>query len=87
MTNKVTTRLIKIGISQGVRIPKILLEQVGFRDEVEIAVEDDRLVLRALSSRRHGWEAQFERMAANGDARLLDGDTFVFNKWEQEEWE
>lgn len=30
MTNMLTTRLVKIGNSQGVLIPKILLEQVGF---------------------------------------------------------
>ena len=40
------TRLIKIGNSQGIRIPKLLLEQVGLANEVELEVQQDQIVIR-----------------------------------------
>jgi antitoxin (DNA-binding transcriptional repressor) of toxin-antitoxin stability system/virulence-associated protein VagC len=40
-------RIVRIGNSQGIRIPKLLLEQTGLADEVELEVEGDCLVVRA----------------------------------------
>ena len=40
-------RLIKIGNSQGVRIPKILIEQVGLTEEVDMLVKNGALVIQA----------------------------------------
>ena len=34
------TRIVSIGNSQGIRIPKLLLEQTGLSGEVEIRAED-----------------------------------------------
>ncbi len=87
MTNIVTTRLIKIGNSQGIRIPKLLLEQVGLRDEVQVEVESDRLILRSVPGRRQGWDAQFQRMAEQGDDKLIDGEPLLPTVWEETEWE
>ena len=86
MTNSITTRLVKIGNSQGVRIPKALLEQVGLNGDVQVEVESDRLILRPIARRRQGWEEQFERMAQNGDDKLLDG-ALLLTEWEDKEWE
>ena len=47
--NTVKTRIIKIGNSRGIRIPKLLIEQVGIGTEVEIAVEKNQLVVRSSS--------------------------------------
>ena len=38
-------RVIKIGNSQGLRIPKPILEQTGIMDDVEIAVSYTHLTL------------------------------------------
>ena len=46
MSTAIRTRIIKIGNSQGVRIPKLLLEQSGIHTEVEIALEGDHLTIR-----------------------------------------
>ena len=43
--------------------------------------------MRAATGRRQGWEERYARLAANGEGSLLDGDTLVPSKWEQEEWE
>jgi len=82
--NTVKTRIIKIGNSRGIRIPKLLIEQVGIGTEVEIAVEKDQLVVRSTSSPRQGWDAQFRAMAEHGDDRLLD--TPVLTEWDSSEW-
>jgi antitoxin MazE len=80
-------RLIRIGNSQGIRIPKPLLEQTGLRDEVEIEVEGNRLVICALSHPRAGWDEAFQAMARQGDDALLDGGELPPTQWDGEEWE
>jgi antitoxin MazE len=79
--------LIRIGNSQGVRIPKPLLEQTGLRDEVEMEVQDGGLVIRAVSHPRAGWDEAFAAMALQGDDALLDGKELVPTRWDEEEWE
>ena len=80
-------RIIKIGNSQGVRIPKPLLEESGLNDEVEIVVEEDRLVISPVQDVRSGWIKAFQEMASRGDDALLDGDQDLPTVWEEEEWD
>jgi antitoxin MazE len=40
----IKSRIIKIGNSQGLRIPKVLLEQLNLRDEVELEVQENQLI-------------------------------------------
>lgn len=87
MTTIVTTRIIKIGNSQGIRLPKLLLEQAGLSGEVQVEVEDNCLILRAVTGRRQGWDAQFERMAEHRDDKLLDAEPLLLTAWEEQEWE
>jgi antitoxin MazE len=81
------TRIIKIGNSQGVRIPKVLLEQAGLGEEVELAVEDGLVLIRALGKPRQRWEEWFRDMAQLGDDRLVDEDLTGRTGWDEEEWE
>ncbi|MDQ3815390.1 MAG: AbrB/MazE/SpoVT family DNA-binding domain-containing protein [Armatimonadota bacterium] len=88
MSIVVKTRIVKIGNSHGIRIPKLLLEQVGLTGQVEVEVQSDQLVIRPLSeSPRHGWEDQFKKMAAQGDDQLLDGELVSSSQWDKDEWE
>ncbi|HXH09053.1 MAG TPA: AbrB/MazE/SpoVT family DNA-binding domain-containing protein, partial [Alphaproteobacteria bacterium] len=68
------TRIIKIGNSQGIRIPKVLLEQSGLDEEVELEVHDARIVIRPADRPRQGWEEAFRSMAEAEDDQLLDED-------------
>ncbi|NOQ47201.1 MAG: AbrB/MazE/SpoVT family DNA-binding domain-containing protein [Desulfobulbaceae bacterium] len=77
--------IIKIGNSQGVRLPKPILEQCGFKNEVELEVHNHELVIRLPRNPRDNWENAFKKMAANGDDRLLDYATMT--QWDEEEWE
>jgi antitoxin MazE len=79
------TRIVRIGNSQGIRIPKPLLEQSGLGEEVELEVRADEIVIRAASRPRAGWEAAFQAMAAEGDDAVLDAE-MVSNEWDDHEW-
>jgi antitoxin MazE len=76
--------IIPIGNSKGIRIPKALLEQCGFRESVEIEVEDNHLVLSPPVERRNGWEEAFKAMAARKDDKLLDMPVPSFD---EDEWQ
>lgn len=79
-------RIIQIGNSQGIRIPKPLLEQSGLGEEVELDVQPGEIVIRAGRRARDGWEAAFRLMAERGDDGLLDGDVPT-STWDDEEWD
>ena len=66
------TYVIRIGNARGIRIPKTLLEQCQLRDEVEIEVQDNRLIIRPVAKPRSGWADPFRRMHELGDDVLLD---------------
>jgi antitoxin MazE len=81
------TKIVRVGNSRGVRIPKVLLEQTGLGDEVVIEAEGNCLVIRPLSRPREGWDEAFRAMAEAGDDTLLDGDLASTSKWDEDEWE
>jgi antitoxin MazE len=83
----IRARIIKIGNSQGIRIPKPVLEQVGLRGEVEIDVQAGRLVVSPAAAARAGWAVAFSAMAQAGDDELLDGDDPLPTLWDEQEWE
>ncbi len=79
------THIIRIGNSQGVRIPKPLLQQTGLKDEVEIEVEGSHLVLRPVAKPRAGWAESFQAMAREGDDEMLDPE-LAASRWDEDEW-
>ena len=85
------TRIVQIGNSRGIRIPQPLLKQSGLADEVDIRVEDNRLVIAPAEPEpgpaRSGWAQAFKEMAAAADDDLLDGDRKLPTRWDEEEWE
>lgn len=85
MGTVIRTRIVKIGNSQGVRIPKLLLEQSGIQEEVEIEVQGDCLTIRTAQCSRAGWEEAFATMAKHQDDVLLD--EINTTEWDQSEWE
>ncbi len=87
MPTVVKTRIVKIGNSQGIRIPRLLLEQTSLGEEVELELHSDQIVVRPANTSRHNWEDQFKAMAERGDDTLLDGDSLVLTSWDEEEWE
>ena len=90
MAATVRTRLVRIGNSQGVRIPKVLLDQVGLGGAVELEAQDRQLVVRPVppaDRARRGWDERFRAMAERGDDRPLDGDGGGLSRFDALEWE
>ncbi|MGV2827002.1 AbrB/MazE/SpoVT family DNA-binding domain-containing protein [Myxosarcina sp. GI1(2024)] len=77
--------IIKIGNSQGIRIPKTIMEQCGFTDAVEMEIHDRSLILSPYKV-REGWSESFQKMVANGDDELLIDDTIPTEYDEEWEW-
>jgi antitoxin MazE len=80
-------RVVKIGNSQGIRIPKTLLDQTGILDDVELEVEKNQIVIRPLSNPRRDWENAFKAMADRGDDVLMNGDEHLSHSWDDEQWQ
>ena len=80
------TRIVKIGNSLGVRIPKLLLEKSRLAEDVEIEAFDRQIVIRSIQQPRDGWDAAFQAMAQNGDDALID-DAHSLSSWDGSEWQ
>ena len=81
------TNVIRIGNSRGIRIPKPILEHCRLGDTVELAVQDDHLVVSPLPRPRAGWDEAFRQLARQGDDVLLDKDFLSATHWDRTEWE
>jgi antitoxin MazE len=80
-----TSRIVRIGNSRGIRVPKALLEQAQLPEEVELQAEPGRLIVRAVRRTRAGWAEAAAQMHEHGDDRPLDptpGTRFDAEEWE-----
>ena len=78
-------RVIKIGNSQGLRIPKPILEQTGIMDDVEIEVEKNQIIIRPVKNAREGWDNTFKVMGEKGDDEPIIDDENISHSWDEEE--
>jgi len=70
------TAIRRMGNSQGVLIPKPILAQLGLEDRVEMAVENDSIVLRRpAKASRAGWAEASKAIAEAGDDNLVMGES------------
>jgi antitoxin MazE len=79
------TRIVRIGNSRGIRVPKILLDQAQLPDEVELHAEPGRLVVQGARRPRTGWAEAARAMSEARHDRLLDET--VPTHFDREEWE
>jgi antitoxin MazE len=80
-------RVVKIGNSRGIRIPKPLLDQTGIVDDVELEVDKSQIIIRPILNPRPGWDNAFMAMAESADDRLVDSDGTISHSWDDEEWQ
>jgi antitoxin MazE len=80
-------RIVKIGNSQGIRIPKLLLERSSLAEEVEIEAQDHQIIIRSVKQPRDGWTGAFRAMAERGDDELLDKSALTQTRWDKDEWQ
>ena len=57
--------LIRIGNSQGIRIPAGVIAQCGFKKFLDASVKDNMLILQSADRQRHNWDTLLELEAQN----------------------
>jgi antitoxin MazE len=81
------TKLIKIGNSFGVRLPKSLIQQYELSNNVEIDPTADGILIKSKKKARAGWEEKLTS-AINADHQpdeeLFEGftDEFTDTEWQ-----
>ncbi len=78
-------RIVRVGNSRGIRIPKALLDEAGLAEDVELHAEPGRIVIETINRPRAGWADAARLMAARGEDGLLDPPTAT--QFDDEEWE
>ena len=78
-------QIIQIGNSQGIRIPKVLLEETGITGEVDLELHPDGILIRNTQRPRAGWDEAFKTMADNEDDELLGGQSGT--RFDNKEWQ
>ena len=79
------TQIIQIGNSQGVRIPKGLLEDSRITGDVELELHPDGILIRNAQQPRAGWDEAFKSMAENEDDEMTDDSSST--DFEKKEWQ
>ena len=78
-------RLVQIGNSRGIRLPKPLIEEAGLSSEVELRVGHGGIVILPARSPRSGWAEAARVLRARDEDRLLDPPAPT--RFDEEEWE
>ena len=77
--------VIQIGNSQGIRIPKSILQQLKIEGKVELEVHDKEILIRPINKKpRENWAKEFVKMHENADDDLLIND---LNDQDEFKWE
>ena len=79
------TQIIQIGNSQGIRIPKMLLEDSGIKGVVNLELHPDGILVRNAEKPRAGWDEAFRLMAENDDDERALGE--VPTNFERKDWQ
>ena len=72
----IKTKLIQIGNSKGIRIPKHILERLNFQNKIELIIDDEtnQIHIKSIENPRKNWEDAFQKMHENGDDNILIDD-------------
>ena len=78
------TKVIPIGNSRGIRIPKALIEELGLTGEVDICVSAGGLLLTPARIVREGWAEAIA--AATEEDLALAIDDYTPTEFDRTEW-
>ena len=79
-------RVVRIGNSKGIRIPKSVIEQCQLHGAVDLIVQQGQLLVRSAAKARAGWNQAFEQMHRHGDDQLIDRDAPSTSQWDRKNW-
>ncbi|MGH7378488.1 MAG: AbrB/MazE/SpoVT family DNA-binding domain-containing protein [Gemmatimonadales bacterium] len=78
------TRLVRIGNSRGIRLPKPVIEEAGLADEVELRVRPGAIVIAPAAGPRAGWAEAAKRLRDRDGDRLLEPVTST--RFDEQAW-
>ncbi len=67
-------KLVDIGNSKGVRLPKAVIEQAGLSDKLDIEVSGDAVIIRSTGRPRENWDLAAAACQKAGEDELDDWD-------------
>ena len=72
----IKTKVIQIGNSKGIRIPKFIIDILGLEGDIELEIDEEakELHIRPQKKVRENWDMYFEEMHENHDDKLLIDD-------------
>ncbi|MFO7716479.1 AbrB/MazE/SpoVT family DNA-binding domain-containing protein [Desulfosarcina sp.] len=80
--------LIRIGNSQGIRIPKAVIEQARLEDkQLEFKIIDDGLLIQPVKKNREGWKEQFDKALKSQEPNEADQAWLDAPLVNEEDWE
>ncbi len=77
-------RLVRIGNSRGIRLPKPIIEEAGLTDEVEVRVREGVIIIAPSVAPRSGWAEAAKQLRERDEDRLLDLPTPTH--FDEKEW-
>jgi antitoxin MazE len=80
----IKTRLVRIGNSRGVRLPKPLILEAGLSEEVELRVQEGAIVVARAALPRSAWAEAARKLRMRGKDTLLDPPTPT--RFDETEW-
>jgi len=77
-------KLVQIGNSRGVRLPKPMIEEAGLNDHVDIRVKEGSIIITSNLKPRIGWADCAKRLRDRNDDILTDQSTST--AFDETEW-
>jgi len=78
-------KLINIGNSKGLRLPKAIIQQYNISDDLQIELKEDGILLKPITRLRSGWSVQFEKAVKLNEPQEKKWNEAP-NRFDKEEW-
>ena len=79
------SKLVRIGNSRGVRLPKLMIDEAGLADQVELRVREGAIIISPASGPRDGWAKAAKQLRQGQEDRLVDDLTPT--RFDDDEWQ
>jgi antitoxin MazE len=80
----VRAKLVRIGNSKGLRLPKAVVEACGLENDVLLEARRGRLIVKPAAAPRRDWDQRFQRVRARPGDALIETPP---SSWDRTEWE
>jgi antitoxin MazE len=77
-------KLVQIGNTRGVRLPKPMIEEAGLEDDVDIHVKEGSIIITSNLKQRNGWAESAKQLHNRNEDILIDSTAptaFDENEW------